>query len=138
MRDALQKVFYTKVTILPIIWGSLNPARRGRLQQIKNHNKWNRTTCEVIRSELFTFKEELSGLGDAFREFNFSVKPIFEIPDNDNDENCQTQLRRKITHLVLEHEDPRSLLIIIYGGHGVDTTAPDTEFFEKDHEGHSV
>jgi hypothetical protein len=75
----------------------------------------------------------------VFREdFNFHVEDIFEIKDTDKHEDCQELLRVRVQKLVNGHNDPHSLVIIIYGGHGIDTSSPDSEFFGKTKEGISM
>jgi hypothetical protein len=132
MREALQKVFYTKVTVLPIMWKSPNPARRERF------NKVDMSICSKIEDELDEFRKELSALSKEFEGFNFKSEEIFEIPDNEDDQHCQRALRAKLRELAQEYDDRHSLVIIIYGGHGVDTTTPEGEYYGTSKEGNSI
>jgi hypothetical protein len=72
------------------------------------------------RAELAEIEEELSNLGDVFRDrFHYDVKKIWRIPDDDG--TAQRLLNKKLIRLVNKHGHEGSLLINLYGGHGVDT-----------------
>ncbi|KAH7080945.1 hypothetical protein FB567DRAFT_532152 [Paraphoma chrysanthemicola] len=72
------------------------------------------------RAELADIEQELAALGDVFRNrFRYDVKKIWKIPDDNS--TAQKLLNGKLRRLDDKHGQEGSLLIILYGGHGVDT-----------------
>jgi|TARA_R110002003_G_scaffold244_8_gene17499 hypothetical protein len=108
IKAAMNVKDYSTVTVLPLMWAEAPIPYLLAEDMQKN------------RAELAEIEEELSNLGDVFRDrFRYDVKKIWRIPDDD--ENAQRLLNKKLIRFVNKHGHEGSLLIILYGGHGVDT-----------------
>ena len=60
------------------------------------------------------FETQLKALEKELREYKFDVDPPFKIPTK----NPQRQLDQRM-HKFLEYESNETLLVIYYGGHGI-------------------
>lgn len=135
LRNALS---YTKVTVLPFMWGKPLLSRQSHSSEdwVKNY-EW----------EHNQIKTEMENIGEVFRRrFKYNVQPIFEIPDSYDNSECQQMLRLEIQSHLSSHEtlyrptnngDSKnarraSLLIIVYGGHGVDTRMMNDKYLVSD------
>ena len=99
---------YKAVTVLPLMWAE------AAMPYLLDQDLW------ANRAELAEIEEELLALGNIFKKrFHYDVKKIWRIPDDD--ENAEPLLDKKLRRLVDKHGQKGSLLIILYGGHGVDT-----------------
>ena len=107
MTEALKRIHYRNVTVLPIMWGYPEETEVPDLPYT------------ALTRELSQIKQELLDLGKVFRErFNFEVEPLWQIPHKSE---CQQLLRRRIQDFADNHDNSNELVIIIYGGHGLET-----------------
>ncbi|KAH7066693.1 hypothetical protein BKA63DRAFT_125837 [Paraphoma chrysanthemicola] len=108
IQAALNVKDYEKVTVLPLMWDEAKIPYMSSEDRLKN------------LAELADIQAELTALGDVFRNrFRYDVKKIWKIPDDNS--SAEKLLNRKLRRLDDKHGQEGSLLIILYGGHGVDT-----------------
>jgi hypothetical protein len=103
-RRKRQKLRYTKVEVLLLSWEE----DEGAGKEVKRVNK-------LIEDEIRTVHELFE------RTLNFSVNryaiPLVD-PRTKRNNKWQTNLQRKVAEFVEYHDDPGTLLILYYNGHG--------------------
>ncbi|KAL9093892.1 MAG: hypothetical protein Q9165_003815 [Trypethelium subeluteriae] len=108
IKEVLEQKYYEQVAVLPIKWKK--PGRHYLTQQESREHL----------QQLLDIKKELSDISDIFRaRFNYHVEEIFEI--SDEPQGVRKELRRRVDDLIDTYGESDSLIIIVYGGHGVNT-----------------